>query len=1195
MKNLSIKLSAFWALLNVIALVGFSPATNAQPIDCWLDIPLGNNTGTVILSAPWVFGYPNNNVSAAKNPSYLSNYVAVGTAAVPRGAYRAWCASNSDFLDYNPTIYNALFFSSCDPNLDSYLHALNLAFPSSVYIGPAGWQKVNYMLNHRNGAYFYDFQLALWNLVGGPIQPESLQTPPYPPYNLNVVNQLVADANANAQNWKPKCGDVMAVVIAIPSWSYLVQLTIIEVPVPCVSCVSVTKKIACLTPQITAADFGKVAAGFKGSEAPAFAYSITVTNCGNTILTNLTVVDDMFGDITTNLFAPGSILAPGGSTTYTYAATIASDTTNTVFVNAQSSESGAVVHAQDQALAVVHPATVSCDLTVVSSCDKDGQPADNHVLLSACSDCNVTFKIQVKNTGMSDLTGVTVSSPALTGIGLTMPAAFDLAAGASQEFEWTASVSCPGLFAYLSVTASVSTDTNHCAIYDIDTKPITVNCTSAGKVECETDNEIPRFTKIPGNQDLGCNPPSIPSCDTSAVTATDDTGTPTITCSSVDTTNGCAVIRTITYTAIDACGKTATAKQIITWTQDSVPPAFTALPAGDSLGCNPANLPTDDSIKSGVGASDNCGVAGIAVTHVDSGTPCAMLRTFTVTATDGCGNSTNATVSYTWKADTNAPVLVCPPDITVSGSNSVALACGFTQGGWGAPCNGYNPATILSNYFNKVYTNGYVECGIPGSAGRSMKFTSAAAIRAYLPAGGTPGVLGMDYLNPTSTSAGVFAGQVLALQLNVDFGDQKNITGFLGGLGDLVFHDSASPLDGKTVRQILAICNTALGGGNVSATGCSISYLNTLCDSFNQAFDGCKASSWCGSHLSAPVSTDVSTAQSGVATAIDDCDPNPVVTYSDATTTGPCAGTSIILRTWKAVDSCGNTSTCTQTISIGNTKSSICGHVFADCDGNGDLSGNDAGLTNVLVTLKNSSSNTVATTTTDADGSFCFYDIPAGNYYVVVVPPAGYQQTAGSTQLHYKDESGYTCWKDNDGYTHKRGADGRDCWTAKDGYTHWKDDSGRDCWKDRYGFTHTQNCNYTSCYIPKNNTEYVQLSPCESESGVNFAYIGIAPKATVCVSGPTKAKCGETITYTCTITNTGNACFTKSCQVTVCGRTYTCPQLSPGEGCSFPVKYYVKSTDYGALNCQATADCRPTAGNPCLVQSTPCSTWVSRY
>jgi len=51
----------------------------------------------------------------------------------------------------------------------------------------------------------------------------------------------------------------------------------------------------------------------------------------------------------------------------------------------------------------------------------------------------------------------------------------------------------------------------------------------------------------------------------------------------------------------------------------------------------------------------------------------------------------------------------------------------------------------------------------------------------------------------------------------------------------------------------------------------------------------------------------------GFATATDNCDPDPAITYSDSVVTDGC-GLRTITRTWKATDCAGNFSTCEQTI-----------------------------------------------------------------------------------------------------------------------------------------------------------------------------------------------------------------------------------------------------------------------------------------
>ena len=253
-------------------------------------------------------------------------------------------------------------------------------------------------------------------------------------------------------------------------------------------------------------------------------------------------------------------------------------------------------------------------------------------------------------------------------------------------------------------------------------------------------------------------------------------------------------------------------------------------------------------------------------------------------------------------------------------------------------------------------------------------------------------------------------------------------------------------------------------------------------------------------------------------------------------------------------------------------QTSVCGYVFADCDGDGFLTpGLDSGMPKVLVTLKDSKNVTLTTTTTDSNGQYCFGNLTPGTYTVCVTQPANCNQTAGTHYKHWLNNSYQQCWIENDGYQHWKGGDGVDCWKAKDGYQHWKDSNNQDCWKDKYGWSHTQACNYVSCDVPKGNCETFTLAACETKT-VSFSYQGILVKPVVCVTGPSKGICGKTGTYTCTVNNAGTACI-PTCQVTVCGKTYNCPPLSPGQGCSFTFNYQFQYWDYGYFNCKATATC----------------------
>ncbi len=62
------------------------------------------------------------------------------------------------------------------------------------------------------------------------------------------------------------------------------------------------------------------------------------------------------------------------------------------------------------------------------------------------------------------------------------------------------------------------------------------------------------------------------------------------------------------------------------------------------------------------------------------------------------------------------------------------------------------------------------------------------------------------------------------------------------------------------------------------------------------------------------VTCDTTAATLGFAKATDNCDPAPVVTYSDKVLSGDCDWQCFIKRTWKATDECGNENTCDQEI-----------------------------------------------------------------------------------------------------------------------------------------------------------------------------------------------------------------------------------------------------------------------------------------
>src|SRR5438552_3454540 len=95
----------------------------------------------------------------------------------------------------------------------------------------------------------------------------------------------------------------------------------------------------------------------------------------------------------------------------------------------------------------------------------------------------------------------------------------------------------------------------------------------------------------------------------------------------------------------------------------------------------------------------------------------------------------------------------------------------FGPADWGAIPNGSNAASLLENNYDTVYASsmGLFEIGIPGAGGFSAVFSGRATLLAYLPPAGAPGPFDSDLVDPTSTAAGAFGGEVASLKLNIDF------------------------------------------------------------------------------------------------------------------------------------------------------------------------------------------------------------------------------------------------------------------------------------------------------------------------------------------------------------------------------------------------------------------------------------------
>jgi choice-of-anchor A domain-containing protein len=190
------------------------------------------------------------------------------------------------------------------------------------------------------------------------------------------------------------------------------------------------------------------------------------------------------------------------------------------------------------------------------------------------------------------------------------------------------------------------------------------------------------------------------------------------------------------------------------------------------------------------------------------------------------------------------PLVSCIPLPPAPASIGTGDFCTYTQGGWAATCRGANAGCFRDAHFAATFT-APLPCGSEhglilgsGPVNRAC-FGSAAAVQGFLPTGSTAGTFTSTLCDPTSSPAGVAAGQLLSLKLSVGFSDAGLLPKKNGvALGELVM--LAGPCAGFTVRQILARGETAISGAANPGTACTaIGDLGAAADTINNNFDGC--------------------------------------------------------------------------------------------------------------------------------------------------------------------------------------------------------------------------------------------------------------------------------------------------------------------------------------------------------------------
>ena len=598
--------------------------------------------------------------------------------------------------------------------------------------------------------------------------------------------------------------------------------------------------------------------------------------------------------------------------------------------------------------------------TATDNCDID---PDSFTLLDEASDNNscpetVTRTYQIAdlcgNTAtctqsiiIHDLTAPTISSPdaltAVCDISEQPPyetfGQFTAAGGAAQDncsldegsFAWISDASdgqsCPETvtrtYQIADLCGNISTCTQTITIND-EISP-TVTCPGSLTTECDI-SQLPPYADYAAFIAAGGAASDNCGIDQASLVLIDQSEAP----------GDCPKVFTRTYQIADLCGNTSTCTQTIT-VNDEVPPVINC-PGPIEEDCDIAELTPypsfNEFVAAGGSASDNCSInenSFMWINDESDGEDCPKLITRTYQIADDCGNIATCTQMITID-DQTPPVLTCPGNLTA--------ACSITEQ---TPYSDYDAfldagGIATDNCGIDIYTFTYVgDVSNDESCPEIVTRTYQIADLCGNITSCTQTITVHDLIDPTITSPDPLSS-VCNISEQPPYTAFSEFTAAGGTASDNCNLDEDSftwvgdASDGQScpetitrTYQISDLC------GNISTCTQTI----TINDEIPPTVT-------CPGPLTAecdiaqlPPYADYAAFIAAGGTASDNCgiDPASLVLIDQSEAPGDCP--KVYTRTYQIADLCGNTATCTQTITVNDEVPPviICpGPIEGECD-----------------------------------------------------------------------------------------------------------------------------------------------------------------------------------------------------------------------------------------------------------------------
>ena len=297
---------------------------------------------------------------------------------------------------------------------------------------------------------------------------------------------------------------------------------------------------------------------------------------------------------------------------------------------------------------------------------------------TATNNCNMA------TTGTQVITVQDITAPILAGVPLNVTLSCDVPVPSANGVTATDNCDNAPLVTSIDVRTNGNCANNYTITRTWTARDACNNTSTASQTITVRDINSPMLMNVPNNTTLSCEA-ALPSA--TGVTAMDNCdAAPRVTFADVRTAGYCPQSYTIarTWTATDACSNSATASQVII-VLDLTKPVLANVPADVTIECT-ATVPTPPTVT----ATDVCdpsfllnGNLRVVFAEKRTNTPCGYTLTRTWTAIDACGNAQTGVQVITVEDRTapsfnNTPATVtidCMEKLFTVAAPSVSDAC----------------------------------------------------------------------------------------------------------------------------------------------------------------------------------------------------------------------------------------------------------------------------------------------------------------------------------------------------------------------------------------------------------------------------------------------------------------------------------------------------------------------------------------